>query len=171
MPYTPENLTRWTLPRYYAGATWEGYFVAPVSRNRDSDILTESNFDQQWEALSAHSADVPGVDESSPQIVREGHWLCGWVEWVAIHESNESALRAADKIAERIDRYPILNEDDFSRREDESAQKVWAECYNMKERIAYLRRHRNQFEFYSFADLLAVARGRYFNGYASELLA
>lgn len=171
MPYTPENLHRWTLPRHYVGAQWEGYFVAPVSRNRDSDILTESNFDQQWEALRAHLADVPNADESSPQIVREGHFLCGWIEWIAIHESNESALRVADNLAARLERYPVLNEEDWSAREEEEAQRVWAKCFNTRERIAYLRENWRQFEFGSFAELLAVARGRYFNGYASELLA
>lgn len=170
MPYIPENLSRWTLPRNYVGAQWEGYFVAPVSRNRDSDILTESNFDQQWESLRAHLADVPNADECSPQIVRERHFLCGWVEWVAIHESNESALRVADNLAARLERYPVLNEEDWSAREEEEAQRVWAKCFNTRERIAYLRENWRQFEFGSFAELLAVARGRYFNGYASELL-
>lgn len=170
MTYNPENLHRWTLPRHYVGAHWRGYFVAPVSRNRDSDILTESNFAQQWEALRAHLADVPNADESSPQIVREGHFLCGWVEWVAIHESNESALRVADNLAARLERYPILSEEDLSAREEEEAQRVWAKCYNTRERVDYLRKNWRQFEFGSFAELLAVARGRYFNGYASELL-
>lgn len=170
MPYIPENLSRWTLPRHYVGAQWEGYFVAPVSRNRDSDILTESNFDQQWESLRAHLADVPNADECSPQIVRERHFLCGWVEWVAIHESNESALRVADNLAARLERYPVLNEEDWSAREEEEAQRVWAKCFNTRERIAYLRENWRQFEFGSFAELLAVARGCYFNGYASELL-
>ncbi len=170
MNFIPENLSRWVLPRNYAGAEWSGYYVAPVGRSRDSDILEESNFAQQWDALSDLVADVPGADESSPQIVREGHFLCGWVEWVAIHESNEAALRVADKLAERLERYPVLSDDDFSQREDEAAQQVWAKCYGLRERMSYLRRHRNQFEFHSFAELLAVARGRYFNGYASELL-
>lgn len=170
MNYNPENLHRWTLPRHYVGAQWEGYFVAPVSRNRDSDILTESNFGQQWEALRAHLADVPNADECSPQIVREGHFLCGWVEWVAIHESNESALRVADNLAARLERYPVLNEEDWSAREHEEAQRVWSKCFNTRERIAYLRENWRQFEFGSFSELLAVARGRYFNGYASELL-
>lgn len=170
MTYIPQHLSRWKLPQHYFGANWNGYFIAPVSRNRDSDALAESNFAEQWRALKPHSADVPDADESSPTIVRESHFLCGWVEWVAIHQSNEAALREADKIAERLENYPVLNEEDWSNREEEEAQAVWSKCYRDCDRVQYIRRNRSQFDFNSFSEMLAVARGRYFNGYASELL-
>jgi hypothetical protein len=114
--------------------------------------------------------DVPGEDETSPTIVSENHWAVGWVEWVAIHESNAPAIAAAERIAERLERYPVLNEDLLSQRELEEADDVWKRCYRPDERIAYIRKHRNQFDFGSFAELLDVVRGKYFNGYASELI-
>jgi len=168
--FTPSNLSKWTRPGSYFGATWEGYYVAPVGRNRDSDCLTESNWGAQSRALAEHKADVPGEDEVSPVAVCENHWAVGWVEWVAIHESNEAALRAADKLAERLENYPVLDEDDHSRRESEEAETVWRDCYRPADRIKYVREHSSQFEFHSFSDLLGCIRGKYFAGYASELL-
>lgn len=171
MNYNPTHLSRWTRPQCYMGATWEGYFVAPVTRNRDSDCLTNSNWDCQWRDLSACKSDVPYTDESSPVVVSEKHWAVGWVEWVAIHESNEAALRVADRLAERLESYPVLDEEDWSQKEQEEAEQVWRNCYRQRERIAYIREHRSQFEFSSLSDLLACVRGKYFAGYASELLA
>lgn len=164
------TLTKWTRPSCYIGATWEGYYVAPVTRNRDSSDLENSNWDAQWKILKELQKDIPDCDEYSPVVVSENHWACGWVEWVAIHESNVEAIREAERIAERLESYPVLDETDFSNREMESANQVWKDCYRDKERIRYIREHRRQFEFQSFRDMLACVRGKYFAGYASELL-
>ena len=102
--------------------------------------------------------------------MRESHWACGWVEWIAILADDEAALRAADEMAASLETYPVLDESDFSNLEEENAAKVWRDCYSDRERVAYMRGHRRQFEAQSFADLLACARGKYFLGYASDLL-
>ena len=125
--YVPENLARWKLPPCYAGATWPEYYVAPVTRNRDSDLLTESNWDAQWKALSALVRDTPDGEGASPRIVREGHWAVGWVEWVAIHESNAEALREAGRLAERLESYPLLDDEDASNRERDEYERQWKE--------------------------------------------
>lgn len=171
MNYVPTYLSRWSLPKNYRGSHWEGYFVAPVSRNRDSDCLVNSNWASQWAELSACRADVPDADESSPVVVSENHWAVGWVEWIAIHESNEAALRAADRIAERLESYPVLDEQDWYEKEQAEAEQVWRTCYRERERIRYIREHRSQFEFSSLSDLIGCVRGKYFSGYASQLLA
>jgi hypothetical protein len=54
--------------------------------------------------------------------------------------------------------------------ETEEANRVWESCYSDKKRIQYIRKHRSQFEFNSFAEMLGCCRGKFFNGYASELL-
>lgn len=174
MNYTPQNLERWKLPRHYFGAHWYGYFVAPVARNRDSDTITESNWAVQWERLEPLAAfnagDDDGEEGKSPCIVRESHWLCGWVEWVAIHETNEATLREADAIAAKLESYPVLSEEHWSDLETKEANRVWRDCYRERDRVEYIRENRGQFEFHSFADLLGCVRGKYFAGYASELL-
>lgn len=123
--YTPKHLKKWTFPRDYSWATWEGYYVAPVGRHRDSDILTNSNWDSQWETLKPLQADIPDEDATSPVQVCANHWAVGWVEWVAIHESNEAALKAADAIAERLEDYPVLDDDDCCQREHEDYLESW----------------------------------------------
>jgi len=171
--YEPKNLSPWTMPDSYCGEVWPGYYLF-LSRNRDSGCLTESNFAKGLEAIGGESmgeaADDDGEPESLVQVVREGHWACGWIEWIAIHQDATEALRKADEIAGALESYPVLDESDFSEREQVEAEQVWKNCYNEKERIEYIRKYRGQFDFLDFAELLSNVRGKYFSGYASELI-
>lgn len=164
--YEPKNLRKWTMPRDYFGATWPNHYSAGVGQSRDSDALERSNFAYMLKALGGESDVVT--------VVRENHWAVGWVEWIAIEDdgSEESAiaLETADRLRGKLDDYPVLDESDWSEREMEEANEVWKSCYNWRERIEYIRKHRNQFETHDLADLLQCVRGEYFIGYASELL-
>lgn len=110
------TLTRWTLPEAYFGAEWPEYFVF-LSQHRDSDSLTRSNFTCGLKAIGGESDTV--------QVVRERHWAVGWVEWIAIHESDTEALSKAEAILKRLDDYPVVNEEHFSELEWEEAQIQW----------------------------------------------
>lgn len=81
------NVKPWSLPASYAGATWDGYHTAGIRQTRDSDALARSNFRCAWAAIHAVSPDA--------QIVREGHWACGWVEWIAIPSTDAAGLACA----------------------------------------------------------------------------
>ena len=157
-----ESLTRWEVPDNWFGEHWHGWFVG-LSQNRDSDALDRSNFRAALEALGGESETV--------QVVREGHWAVGWIEWIAIHESDERALSIQYEIEGSLQDYPVLDESDWCEEESEEANEVWSNCYTDRERIDYIREHSNQFYFASWSDLRAVIRGEYFTGYASELLA
>jgi hypothetical protein len=63
-----------------------------------------------------------------------------------------------------------LDESDFSEVEQEEANETWRNCYDVSERVKYIREHRSQFEFHDLGDMLGCVRGNYFAGYASELL-
>lgn len=160
--YVPTNLHLWTRPDHYVGASWPDHYVF-LGQHRDSDTLTRSNFRSALKAL--------GGETDTVLVVHEGHWAVGWVEWIAIHQDNHEALRRADKIVAALEDYPVVNEDHWSELEYEEANEVWTQCYSDKERLEYIRQNRSQFDFHDLADLMAVARGRYFTGYASELLA
>ena len=160
--YTPNHLKRWSMPSHYFGATWPAYYSAGVGQSRDSDCLESSNFATMIRALGGESDTVT--------IVRESHWAVGWVEWIAIQQDDGAALKIADDLIARLQDYPVLDESDFSEREQEEANQIWTNCYDSKERIAYIRKHSSQFEFHNFADLLGCVRGKYFAGYASELI-
>ena len=169
---TLEHLKRWQRASNYIGATWEKWYVF-LGRHRDSDCLTNSNFDQGLAAVKAVANSELSCDDdemASVQVVSENHWAVGWVEWIAIHESDTAALECADELMARLENYPVLNEEDFSERETNEANDIWAKCYNFKERAEYIRKHRSQFDFNGFADMLQCVRGKYFAGYASDLI-
>ena len=168
-----DSLKLWTHPSNYCGATWEDYYVF-LGRNRDSDDLTESNFECGLVAIGGEGGEIiEGYNDSgenSRVVARESHWACGWIELIYVHKSDISALKIADNLAGQLEEYPVLDEDDWREREIESANQIWRDCYDWQGRIRYIRDHRSQFDFYDYTDLLCVVKGQYFNGYASELL-
>jgi hypothetical protein len=79
----------------------------------------------------------------APHIVSDNHWACGWVEWIAIHESDESAIKAADLINHRLDQYPIVDEQHYSEMESSASQNYWKSA-GLKGRIDILKSSRAQ---------------------------
>lgn len=169
----PTLLEKWTHPRNYAGYQWPDFYVF-LGQNRDSGPLARANFDAALKAVRAvmSKESIPGdPDEmATVQVVRENHWAVGWVEWIAIHESDAAALECADKIAAKLENYPVVNENLWSEYEQTEANEIWQNCYSPKERIEYIRAHRSEFEFRDCADILGCVRGKYFAGSASELI-
>jgi hypothetical protein len=164
--YEPTHLKRWAMPRDYFGASWPNHYSAGVGQSRDSDCLEQSNFTVMLAELGGESDVVT--------VVRESHWLVGWVEWIAIEADgtpeSDKALKTADRLKARLADYPILDEDDLCEREIEEANATWTNCYSPQERIRYIREHRSQFEFRDYGDLIGCVRGKYFAGYAGDLL-
>ena len=66
--------------------------------------------------------------------------------------------------------HSVVCVDCLSKVEEEEAARVWRDCYRESERIKYIRAHRSQFDFRGLADLMGCVRGKFFAGYASELL-
>jgi hypothetical protein len=127
-------IERWTRPSDFGTYVDDWFYTNKafvfLSRHRDSDLLTESNFECGLAAVGGESDTV--------QIVREGHWAVGWVEWIAIHESDIKALSEADDILCALSDYPVVNEDDWSEREWNAAQDYWSEL-NIRERVDLCR--------------------------------
>lgn len=145
----------------YMGEIPEPQWLVVMCRNRDSDILTESNWECALKEL--------GGESDSVEVFRFGHWACGWWEALCVLEGSDAQRIGAD-IVDRIESYPVLDEDHFSEMEMKEADRIWKECFEPIERLKYIRKHRSQFEFNSLADLLGCVRGDYFAGYASELI-
>jgi hypothetical protein len=99
------QIRKWTRPDNYIGAEWGGYYAAPVGQSRESDTVERSNWEAQCERIPESDTVI---------IVRENHWAVGWVEWLAIHESDTVALAEAEAIGEELEDYPILDEDRWS---------------------------------------------------------
>lgn len=139
-------------------STW---YVVPCGTNRDADCGTESNYHSALRLLGGESDTV--------EVLRFGHWACGWFEVIIVKPGTE-AYNVAEKIESDLEDYPILDDNDFSDREYTVACETWKNCYNDDERIAYIRAHKSEFSFGSFADMLGCVRGNYFAGSPTELL-
>ena len=147
-----ENPTGWDSYDNYLGETPSKDWAVLLGRNRDSDVLTESNWQAALELLVGESETV--------NIHRFGHWACGWLEYLCVRIMSPAHL-IAQKIESDLENYPVLDEEDYCEREQGAAESVWADCYNPKERIEYIRENPDQFDFNSFADVLGCVRGQY----------
>jgi hypothetical protein len=145
----------------YAGDVPDSAWLVVMTRNRDSDVLTESN----WECALNRLGD----ESDAVQVFRFGHWACGWWEALCVQAGTDSE-QTGRAIFRALEDYPVLDEADFSEKEQSEADSVWRDCYRIKERIDYIRKFRSQFDFRDLSDLIACVRGEYFAGYASELL-
>jgi len=129
-----EAIERWTRPDSFLAWSDSWFYTDKafvfLSRHRDSDLLTESNFECGLREIGGESDTV--------NVVRESHWAVGWVEWIAIHESDTKALAIADEILCALSDYPVVDEGDFSEREYEAAQDYWSDL-NISERVDLCR--------------------------------
>lgn len=136
-------MRKWTLPDSYMGAHWPMHYVF-LGQHRDSGSLTRSNFQVAIAALRAlpewtPPADCPEDDACSRLVVSENHWAVGWVEWIAIHESDAAAIEAAEDMLARLENYPVLDEQHFSQLEWDEAAAWWASM-RVPDRLDALRR-------------------------------
>lgn len=121
------NLKKWERSNNYMGENWSGWYML-LSQTRDSEPLERSNFAVARDIMRQFDEqEVPGSDigECSVQVASFGHWGCGWMECIMIHESNAAALEKASELLERLDDYPVLNEEHFSQLEYEQACETW----------------------------------------------
>lgn len=154
---------------HYYGDNPDWLIAASVTR--ESDPLEQSNFASFEAALKALPAVSDWAGEWTPVTTeRSSHWAVGWVDYLVIDPACSDAVALAEQMRQRLEDYPVLDEEDLSKREQDEANSVWRDCYNVRERVAYIREHASQFEFRDIADLLGCVRGRYFAGYASELI-
>lgn len=140
----------------------QNWLVLGVAHNRDSGPLEESNFACALKELGGESDDV--------EVHRFGHWGPGWFEIILINPNSPEHVKLATEIEASLENYPVLDEQDFSEREQQEANDIWRNCYRATERVKYIREHRSQFEFFDFREMLGCVRGNYFCGYASELI-
>lgn len=101
----PENAEIWCI--YY-------------THNRGSDLLEQSNAEVIKEKLQGEEF------ENDVIFQRHNHWAVGWVEGVVIRVYNEGgditeAFKALYDIKTSLEDYPLLDEDDFSKKEYQSA--------------------------------------------------
>ena len=165
---------KWERPSDYGGHSPDGDYLI-CGRNRDSDCLANSNYTrifQDLEKLNPDDWDGSDHDEFPPCYdFRAGHWAAGWVEYVIVKKNApDSMIIAAAKIVAELSDYPVYDEDHYFELEHDKANSVWRDCYDWRERVAYMKKWSDQFDFTDYRDMIACARGEYFAGHAGELL-
>ena len=94
----------------------QDWLVLPVCQTRDSGELEASNF--------AAALKIMGDESETVEVHRFGHWGPGWIEIILAHPSRAADV---DAIQESLENYPVLDDEDFSRREWESYESQWAD--------------------------------------------
>lgn len=93
----------------YSGPDWSGWYCGP-SESRDAEIMEISNFQA---ALDMLGGEVKGQVE-----IREvSHWACGWYKQIMVHKDAPQVSKL-EEIRASLENYPLLDEDDFSEREN-----------------------------------------------------
>jgi len=106
------EMKKWENADNYMGGDYTEYYVI-YARTRDSDNLVNSNYAAFVDILKEYP-----IEENTFR-----HWACGWVEAIMIHEENitdEFKLRIND-IYHYLEQYPVLDDEDYSRREYDEA--------------------------------------------------
>jgi hypothetical protein len=112
-----------------------------MGRHRESSILDNSNWyiaRRRFEALMpiarledmAKDGPFSRFDPSKTPLIydwRASDSMVGWIEYLMIRPCPEAAplIALAREIAESLDAYPILNEDDYSERQEEAMYGYW----------------------------------------------
>ena len=89
----------------------ENWLVAPVSTNRDADMLAESN----WETFLAGLKKFKAYEDY--QVHNFGHWGPGWFEIVLLNPENKKLIAYAESVELALAKYPLLDEADYSNRQ------------------------------------------------------
>jgi len=106
-------MKKWEHAENYMGTTYHDWYVF-LGQSRDSGPLDQSNFECGLHELGGESETVI--------VARSTHWLCGWVEAILVHESDEYHINQANDMLDELEQHPVLDEEDFSRREAEEHQ-------------------------------------------------
>jgi len=130
-----ELLPRWDHPTSFdsgsnfVGDIPNGYAIA--CRTRNSSILDNCNFDEIL-------ADLGGENEYIT-VIRHGHWLVGWIEYVIVSpDSPTQLLDQCVDILRGLANYPVYNEDKYGELQFEAVYEQWA-TMSLRNRIDLCR--------------------------------
>lgn len=140
--YQPEHLDRWSVDgptgfdsaANYSGTDLSAFYQAPVALTRDADTLATSN----WEVITESILDC--ATSENTEILRMGHWACGWYEILVIDASDSEALECADRWACSMADYPVASEEHWSELQWNTATEYW-ERMSLRDRMEACERY------------------------------
>jgi hypothetical protein len=105
------SFNKWFHEDNYAGEEYEEYYII-YSKTRDSESVEKSNFDTIIKLF-----DENNIHYINPSF---SHWLSGCVEVIMIHEKHiKDLMFAQEEIYNKLEQYPLLDEDLYSKYEYE----------------------------------------------------
>lgn len=115
--YQPKHLTKWQHESHYGGDDLSEWYIL-YSHTRDSYLLQDNNFESIKKHLNEQGFEIAGSLENGEEgkvilLAGFGHWACGWIESLMIHQSNDAGLMLGDEIKAAIADYPIFDEDSY----------------------------------------------------------
>lgn len=110
----------WVRPDNYVGKNWNGWAVI-VGRHRDSDLLSNHNYESIMEVLHCSA-----IDDDAWQVISVNHWAVGWIESIAVKVDNEYAACMAAQIFQQLQSYPIWDEDGYLQAEEQAVADLWS---------------------------------------------
>ncbi len=100
------------------GNGWEVAMIGGV--HRDSNLLDRCNA----ESILAALADID-PEQTAHDTMRARHWAVGWYNHLLVDTRNSAIMACLASLADRLDTYPILDEDMHSEAEHNEAQESW----------------------------------------------
>ena len=91
-----------------------------LGRNRDSSMVANSNWDTAVKMFDDAELDY--------DITSVGHWACGWIEYLSVDINDKGSYKLAEEIEASLADYPLLDDEDHSRREHEDAMDTIEFC-------------------------------------------
>lgn len=145
-----EHIPRWSDPGSYAGHNPEGSYIV-AQQHRDSNTIVRSNYERIFADVLAKARELgqaEGAEQSPPDpkdgkawrlyAFRASHWAVGWIDYIILTQNAPDALVIqVAEIYERLNDYPVYDEDHLSTLEYNEAAEYWAGL-DVKERLAVI---------------------------------
>lgn len=116
------------FPTAYSGSAPQFLMIPGVSVCRDSEPITEANFEAFRESLSDLEQSLPQYSDSQPLFCLERFrsWAVGWVEYLTINPDCPEARSLCESLLDRLEQHPVLDEDLLYALEAEAAaESAW----------------------------------------------
>jgi len=131
------NECKWENPDSYFGHNPVGDYVI-YSRNRDSSILENTNYELILAQLEGEAEKYPDIEKPVYDF-RASHWGCGWIEYIIVNkDAPQSILDLAEETLSALADYPVVSDDMYSENQYTAIYEYWQEC-GLRERIEWCK--------------------------------
>lgn len=122
---------------YFGDKDLERWGVVMIT-SRDAEVLERSNWQVVTEDLQERFPEATDIEEW-------GHWAVGWIKKLYVDTHDEAAIQAAFEWREKLDGYPVADEEHYSQLEEGEVQEAY-DSYGKDDVIRWLRENDDPLE-------------------------